>query len=115
MSSSQVGFWASVGCLIHCTILPLLVPFIPALTWIEHTEGVEQVFWVLSAVTAIWQAFQSAWKLRLWFGVWAILGTLALFLELHMLLHIAFLGVAAGSCTMLYYRYVVQRRSISAT
>ena len=95
---TKVGMWASIACIIHCTLLPILVPFLPLLSHLEHeAESLDAVFWTLSVITAVWQIWQYPGLIRWWFSWWMIVGTLSLLLHQHGLLHVAFYGVGVGS------------------
>ena len=95
---TKVGMWASIACIIHCTLLPILVPFLPLLSHVEYeAEWLDAVFWVLSTTTAVWQIWQYPGLIRGWFILCVIVGTVSILMHLHELLHVAFYGVGVGS------------------
>jgi len=108
---SKVGVWASIVCIIHCTILPFVVPIIPVLGVTTHNEWIEIVFWILSLSTALWKMFHYGGLVRYWFGVVSICGSVGLAVHSHELLHAGFYGIAAGSLWCLLRKKSTQTKA----
>ena len=100
----KIGAFASLVCIIHCLGIAILAPLIPAMGILSHSEEIEIAFWCVAGLTAFWQGMRTHGWLRALFLSSFILGTLAALLDIHLVLHLAFAGVAGGQIILLWRR-----------
>ena len=75
--ADRVGVFASVACLVHCLLLPVLVPLLPLLSGVVESESVHEwllVFLTVCAVLAFVPGYRAhrAWSV-VGFGVVGVL------------------------------------------